>query len=154
MNRNGFTLTEVIIVILLIMILLAIAIPQFGSMTRKYNIERETRQLYADMINARMRAMNTNRTHILTATATAYSIADDKNSNGVIDAGEIMNQSALSYPVTWGTGTTISFDSRGIPNATGTVYVTAAGDAAFDCIAVQVTKLYIGKMTGGACVQK
>jgi type II secretory pathway pseudopilin PulG len=154
MNRSGFSLIELIVILLIITALLYIAIPQFGSMTRKYNIERQTRQLYADMMTARSRAMNTNRTHILTATASAYSIVDDKNSNGAVDAGETVIQANISYPLTWVTGTTINFSGRGIPDVTGTINVTASTGAAFDCIEVQMTKLYIGKMAGGTCVHK
>jgi|WetSurMetagenome_2_1015567.scaffolds.fasta_scaffold00013_94 prepilin-type N-terminal cleavage/methylation domain-containing protein len=159
MDKKGFSLIELLVVMGIMMILLLIAVPQFGAMSRKAAIEKQTRQIYADLTTARVRAMNTNRTHRVnlgTTTTKAYTVADDKNSDGLFTADEIIVTSvALPYSVTWsGTETVIDFGSRGTPTATGKITTNVSSDAVVDCINVYLTRMTIGKLSGVTCEPK
>jgi len=145
MNEKGFSLIELIVIVLIMMALLVIAVPQFGAMSRKAAIERQTRQIYADLTTARSRAMNTNTAHVVTMPAAlSYAISDGTN---IVVSGK------LSYNVTWsGSLPALTFNSRGLPSETGTITTNVSSGAVVDCINVNITRMTIGKLTGGTCV--
>ena len=53
---KGFTLLELLIVIAMMAVLLAIAIPAFSKWVKKYNIESDTKKIYAFLQEARAKA--------------------------------------------------------------------------------------------------
>lgn len=85
MKRNGFTLVELLLVIAIIGILVALSTAGFTGMVRKNRIENQTRRLYADILNARVMAMNRNVTHFVVfnylGNANQYGIIADTNGN-------------------------------------------------------------------------
>jgi prepilin-type N-terminal cleavage/methylation domain-containing protein len=85
MKRNGFTLIELLLVIAIIGILVALSTAGFTGMVRKNRIENQTRRLYADILNARVMAMNRNVTHFVVfnylGNANQYGIIADTNGN-------------------------------------------------------------------------
>jgi len=60
-NRGGFTLVEVLITIAILGFLIVIAVSNFRGLSEKYKVEAETKQLYADLMDVRGRAMQRNR---------------------------------------------------------------------------------------------
>ena len=59
--RGEFTLVEILITIAILGILVGLAVGNFGGLNEKYKVEAETKQLYADLMDARGRAMQRNR---------------------------------------------------------------------------------------------
>jgi prepilin-type N-terminal cleavage/methylation domain-containing protein len=57
MEKRGFTLVEVLIVIALIGILLAIAVPRYNDSMTKSKIEKQTQELHSLIMSARLSAM-------------------------------------------------------------------------------------------------
>lgn len=57
MKVQGFSLVELMVAIAICGILLAVAVPQFSRMNKKSGIEKQTRELYAAISNARLTAM-------------------------------------------------------------------------------------------------
>lgn len=160
-NIDGLTLVEMLIVIAVIGILAATATIQFGQWTRKYNIEREIKELYSDLMDARFKAMSRNRNNgIRLLNATQYTTLDDQNNDGDFnDSGEVsVNTKNLANQINWNgnppANTDLTFDSRGLASPNGTISITNEAGAGYDCIEVFITRINMGQMSGGSCAQK
>ena len=78
-KNSGFSLMELMVVIAIIGILLAIAGISGTEMLNKYRVEGQTKQMYTDLMNARVSAMSKNRKYFVTPAATQYTIYEDTN---------------------------------------------------------------------------
>lgn len=160
MKNRGVTLTELIIVISIIGILVIALGFSFQGWLGRYKIESQTKELYVDVMNARARAMQRNRTHLLDFPgSTSYRISEDLNNNGSFDAGEALPTypRTVEHELTRVGGTaTFTFDTRGIASPEDTIRFTlpAEVDPDYDCIVVLSTRINMGLMTGGTCVAK
>jgi len=166
MNHKGFTLIELVIVVTVIGILsLALGSSLQGSIGAS-RVEGEVKEMYADLMQARARAVQRNHLYFVDVTPAAgtYQITEDTNDSGASDAGDInlfATAKPLSDLVTW-TGGTIQIDTRGMISATATFPTaiqftpgwTSGSAPDYDCILLSQTMVNIGQMNGGACVVK
>jgi len=60
-KRGGFTLIEIMIALAIVGIVVMLATSTFRGMMEKYRVEGETKQMFADLMDARGRAMQRNR---------------------------------------------------------------------------------------------
>jgi prepilin-type N-terminal cleavage/methylation domain-containing protein len=152
MKENGFTLVELIVVIAIISILLALATLDFNALSRKHNMEAQVKQMYTDMLSAKVDAMHKRRqftvnTNVIT---NRYTITD-------VTTGTVV-QKTLKFPVTTtdGNNLTLTFDLKGLktaPNTTQTICLQDNDSAlAYDSIIIDEVKVNLAKRnTGGAC---
>jgi type IV fimbrial biogenesis protein FimT len=70
--RGGFTLVEILITIAILGVLLMIGVSNLRGFNEKYKVEAETKQLYADLMDARGRAMQRNRWFFVQIGSTGY----------------------------------------------------------------------------------
>lgn len=165
MKNSGITLIELIVVISIIGILVVALGFSFQGWVGGYRIEVQTKEMYADLMNARARAMQRNRAHFADfPSATSYRIREDTNEDNNPDslAGDTILPTfpktvgySLSVSLA-GVGTTITFDSRGIVSPNGNISFTSPSGVTpdYDCIVLFSTRINMGKWNGAACVAK
>ena len=170
-NKNGFTLLELLVVMVIMSILIAIASISGKAWLDRYRVESQMKQVFADLMNARISAMQTNRTYFVTFAAMQYTVYADRDPLDPALDGDGALQTATDRVVTQmnlnpiapltippALATQLSFDARGLasalPGALGTgatIRVAGTSGAAYDCIVISPTKTKMGAMNGATC---
>lgn len=182
MKDQGFTLVELIVVAAIIVVLAVLATLNFKNMTVKANIESQIKQMYSDLMTARIWAMDRNTCHFVLLNGNgSYSIYEDQNNDCVYDAPDtlLLQRTALNSvvvlsPISFNNAAPINtvypiFDNRGIaelnccmglptdtcPSAfPATISISNTVGAAYDCIVIDTMRTSMGQMNGGSCVPK
>lgn len=166
-GRGGFTLVEIMIVLAILGILVVLAVSNFEGMNEKYKVEAETKQLYADLMDARGRAMQRNRWFFVLITSTGYATYEDgplpdgdtvPNNNDTLVANVTVHH-AINIVLNGG-GPNFGFNRNGIANDNGTISFTSNVRPDYDCITIQPTRIKMGQYVGGTggiggtCIEK
>jgi prepilin-type N-terminal cleavage/methylation domain-containing protein len=149
-SKKGFTLIEIIITMAIIGIVSAIAIPNFSKWKEKHEVDSQAQKVYFDLMLARTTAIKSNNNVRATfnLVADTYTIHEDSNSDGVVDAGENFKTAilennvqfaynvgisdtdgnAVTSAVSFGGAQVVVFDSRGQANSSGSVLILHQND--------------------------
>lgn len=148
MNRSGFTLVEILVVIGIIGLLLSIGTIQFSRYTIKYETESQTRKLYGDLLEIRSRALFEKKSRAISLAASSYSIYSSANTTA-----DPVDTISLKRPITYnGGGADIVFDTRGMLAGSQSICASAENDAAIDSVVISMARVQMGKRKGGmAC---
>ncbi len=161
MNIRGFSLVELIVVVAIIATLLTIATLDFNAWTRRAQVERQTRELFGDLNQARTDSFFMKKRHKVVMqpkgyTFSRFSSLDESRMTG----GTPLFTKALTFEMTKENGASIAnrifeFDIRGFTNDLDTIRVNPSGTSAqVDCIVVHYGRTNLGKMENNACVLK
>jgi len=162
-NSRGITLVELLVVLAIIGVLgVSLGFAYSGWMSC-YKVEKQTKEIYSDMMTARIMAMTRNREYFADFTGPAtYRIVEDTNDNSAINVGA--GDTVLpSFPKTveykndangYGIPVTFKFSRRGTISPLRTIRITHDTDPDYDCIVISTTRINMGKMTGDSCAQK
>jgi prepilin-type N-terminal cleavage/methylation domain-containing protein len=155
MKNCGFTLIEIIIVIAILGILLGIATMSGRDWLERYRVEGQTKELYVDLMNARVSALQKNRVFFVTLqTANQYSIYEDTNPSPDGDGDlqptldTLVMQKPTRFPLQSRLGlglTTFSFEKSGLLSLNGTIWFDSSVDPFSDCIKLFSTRILMGK---------
>lgn len=122
MNRDGFSLVELVIVLVIIGTLGAIAMPRLGAATARQQLNAAAERVEADLIRARTRA----RAASQTVTLTFYITTDRYSQTYVGGKSEIIRLDESPYKVDmiyakFGTTKMAEFNGYGVPANPGSV---------------------------------
>ena len=162
--EHGFTIFELLVVIAIVTILCSIGVVSARTWMTNATVEQQIQQMYADLVNARSRAMNYNRIHFvqLNLATRQYQIWDDTDPapdcDGILTpAKDTLLVSTITKIPLWVNPAGLilkQFDNRGVISATGTIGLTNTYKARLDCITVSPTRIRLGRWDGVAnCVQ-
>ena len=130
-KNSGFTLIELMVVIVVIGIFVAIGVPNFMSWLPKYRLKSAVRDLYSNMQLAKMTAVKSNQNCTVT-----YSTDPDQYVLGGALSKTVVLEDYGSGVNFNGPGnetfavTTITFNSRGTSNS-GYAYLSNSGNTAY-----------------------
>lgn len=169
MKDTGFSLIELIVVIAIISILLAIAAISGSSWLQRYYVENQTKEMYADLMNARVSALQRNRPFFVKMAPNQYAIYEDTYSaatptspegDGLLQTANdrLVMQKTIRYTLNSSidiTATNIVFSTNGLAFPDGTtIWFTSTADPATDCIALSTTRILMGKKNGTNCTSQ
>ena len=175
LNKNGFSLTELLVIIAITGILVGIAAVAGSAYWNRSNVETQMKEFDAELIKARVSAMQTGRMYFVDfapapTAITQYAIYEDRDAvnplaegSGVLEPGidRIVAQRSLDakytmmIPGALGTGQ-ITFDPRGLVTGglvgTATIIrvITSYGSA-YNCIEISTTRTRTGAWNGANC---
>ncbi|MBP2682147.1 MAG: hypothetical protein H6Q79_186 [Deltaproteobacteria bacterium] len=162
-SRGGFTLVEVLVALSIVGILAMLATGTFQRMMEKYRVEGETKQIFADLMDARGRAMQRNRSFFVQITGNGYSTHEDTtpapDGNGTLESTDAVAASAtVRHTITCDpVGLSVfRFNRNGIPSATGIIRLSSTARPDYDCITVRETRIKMGQFnaTDNTCAER
>ncbi|NTW60220.1 MAG: hypothetical protein HGB21_02740 [Nitrospirae bacterium] len=163
---------EIIMVVAIIGILIGIGFFSYRGMMDRYNVEKQIKEMYVDLMSTRIRAMQRNRIHFVAFTSTQYAVYEDTSpvpdGDGTLTIGadtQILQKSLMpNFPVTitswpppnqWSAASPLQFNAKGLLDTnvttTGTVRVTVEANGEYDCIAISEVRNSLGKWDGTQC---
>jgi prepilin-type N-terminal cleavage/methylation domain-containing protein len=176
MKDKGMTLVEMLVVISIISIIAISTAFSFQGWMGKYKIESQTKDLYVELTDARLSAIENKRTHfVILQDATSYTFyEDDSNGGAKVPDGDSVLQTGsgatadtelptfpknTEYDIDWNNNSiaapiNFSFNTRGISSVQAdiSVYLDRDSDGVqdaipdYDCIAIRTTRINLGKL--------
>lgn len=99
-SHKGFTLVEIMIVLVIMGIMAAIAVPNLKTYMAQRRLNGAVRQVFGDLMAARQRAITENRNIgvVFSSNNHSYTIFADTDNDGIADSGEAVLQTRDIYP--------------------------------------------------------
>lgn len=166
---SGMTMIEVLIVVALLGLLYVILSNSYQSWSEKYRVETAVKEMFADLMDARGRAMQKSRAHfVLVSTAPArYQVYEDTSpppdGNGVMEAADThVRTVSVRYAIAvFPAGMAqINFNRDGVVSTStgnaGVIRLTSPVAADYDCINLGPTRVKMGLFDAAtnACVER
>jgi type II secretion system protein H len=171
MRKDGFSLIELLVVMIILGIVASLGTVSFRGWIRKTDLESQVKEMYTDIMNARLTAMHRNTTHLISLSANQIRGSEDTNGDGAGDNALCIwnrnkgdsadascpNDKSLSYknltfPVAWSGTATLEFNARGLSTTNNTICVYSTFNPSYDCIVVSSTRIRMGKLINqGGC---
>ncbi len=155
MNSRGITLVELAVVLSVVVILVASAALSYEKWFANYEVECETKELYSDLMRARLLAMQRSREHFFTTDGTSYTIFEDRDDDGTPEAGEELPSfpKRVKHVLNSNVASSLSFSTRGILMLPRTLHFELASgeEPDYDCTKISRTRIIMGKYKGTEC---
>ncbi len=159
MSKQGFTLVELIVTIAIIGILMAVGTLYFNQLQRKANIEKEIKELYADLKFVQHQPIVTSMPHRFRFVDANNVVFLRYSSDGDATGTQIIQRS-YRYAISKSNWTDpssndIDFNTRGlmVDPTIKSICIFSDSNASVDSIVIMQSKINLGRMKnlGGAC---
>lgn len=150
---RGVTLVELIVVLSVISVLAFALSFSFEGWIGRYRAESSIKELHVDLMNARVRAMQSQRMYFVnTDGGKRYTIYEDTNpapdGDGALDGSDaVWVQKDAGYSVLNTVALPFSFNRDGLIDNSGALRLETEDyvDADYDCVEVSPTRVNLGK---------
>ena len=165
-NSAGFSLIELLITITIMAIVISASTLSFNTWTRKSTIEKQTRELYTDLSEARSNAFTQKKVYGIVLQPTSYAMktysseVEYTSSAAAVAHGVVIANKSLKYSLKTKSGidmtdTPVVFDTTGFTTS-GFLGITAfvgspTEQAALNCVVVYKSRTNMGKINGTNC---
>ena len=119
-GQLGFTIAELLVVVGILSILGTIAVPQFVAIQPGFRLDGAARQVFGELMSARMKAVNENTTYTITF-PTSHTIQIAGSATRTVDLQTLYTGVTLS---TVPNPATIQFTSRGTADVAPAITIT------------------------------
>ncbi len=162
---RGFTLVELMIVIIIFGFMVALGAPALSTWQTKHNVEAEIEKLHSNLQYARRKA-HTEKVVWGVWWGTGnnpFNYCEIRRDNSMPPNGSISDTidanpqaaTSLKFPTNTSANVgSITFDARGFSNVLTTLYITTNTGASTDCISIFWTRIKVGKWDGANCNPK
>jgi prepilin-type N-terminal cleavage/methylation domain-containing protein len=117
-NSGGFTVTELLVAVAIFGILSAIAAPNLAAVKQRFRLDGAARQVFSEIMSARMKAINENSTYTITF-PTTHTIQIVGSATRTVDLQTLYDGVTLSS-----SAAAINLSSRGTSDAASTITIT------------------------------
>ena len=146
-GSSGFSLIELIVAVAIVGTLLGIASLGFREMSVKSGIERQMKEIYADLMAVRSEALFRKRARAVVVTTSSFAVY----SSDVVGGTPLFSKN-LPYGVSMSASPLeIEFDSQGLASISFAICAQTPGKAASDSIAATQTMIQMGRRKSGGC---
>jgi type II secretion system protein H len=132
-GRSGFSLIELVLVVVIVAVFAAMAIPRYTGARERYQVDLAARRVSADLQLAQLRARASGQSRTLTFTrsSSSYQLSGESDLSRPASA-YIVQLTAEPYRSSIGTvnfsnAATLSFNGWGVPSAGGSLTVQSGG---------------------------
>ncbi len=155
MGREGFTIVEMLVVMVIAGILLALSSMYFKDMQTRSAVEKQVRIMYTDLMAARSQALYQKTNRFVQVTANGYAIFASSDTT----AAPLL-RTTFAYPVIFtptDPANLLFFDSRGVANLQAdslpkAICIEPNNPNLLTSIVISETRIRMGRRTaGGAC---
>jgi prepilin-type N-terminal cleavage/methylation domain-containing protein len=161
MRNSGITVIELLVVIAIAGVLAVALGASFQGWQGGFRVESEIKDLYSDLMDARLNARQKNREHYVVLATDQYTVYEDDDPPPDGDRNldpdndtEVRNEE-LPYgrEIDWNGDDQIDFTTRGLSNDNKTICMFSDVEPDYDCIVIFVTRIKMGKIDnqGDAC---
>jgi prepilin-type N-terminal cleavage/methylation domain-containing protein len=159
MNSRGLSLIELVVVLSVLAILLSVATLDFNSWQRKYQTESQTREMFADLEQFRLNAIQRKQRSVAFIGPKSYVFRTYTSAAQPLAGGTVVFRKTLDYEIRKDLALTvfniasdvIEFDTRGYTNNLMTIIATPVQYSAGDnCIIVSTGQTNLGRMLDAA----